>query len=155
MFPVLGRLKAAQRGVESSRAVGPGALSSRLRQRFHIEPAVVQNFLQRQLREERQLADELLQRMQLGGRSAHRLRPAGRKGPLHGRRAAQVLVDELHDVVYLRPHEILSVAGGGVAGGDRPVKGAAACGERMMSILDLAALLKLEDWVVEDFVGRS
>ena len=58
-----------------------------------------------------------------------------------------ILVDALHDVMNVRTAEIISP---GVAQAERPIKGTAKYGNRLMSILDLPKLLRLEEWQVNE-----
>jgi len=60
-----------------------------------------------------------------------------------------ILVDALHDVVNVKTADIISP---GVTLPNRPVKGTAKYNGRLMSIIDLPILLRLEDWQVNETV---
>lgn len=89
-------------------------------------------------------------------RSALNLPPAARGGKavvaLLDEQAVGVAVDEVHDVVYLRQEELQAPPAAlrelcGVS-----IAGTAPYANRMMTVLDLPALLEREEWIVNESV---
>jgi len=69
-----------------------------------------------------------------------------------GEQAVGLAVDEVHDVVYLRQEELQAVPQALRAQHGTEVKGIAPYGGKMMAVLDLAALLAREEWIVNETV---
>jgi len=65
-----------------------------------------------------------------------------------------ILVDELHGVHYLPTTEITDVSCGAQSDGVAPLVGTAPYRDTLMSILDLPKLLAIENWAVDEEVGR-
>lgn len=69
-----------------------------------------------------------------------------------GAQAVAIAVDEVHDVVYLRPEELQPPPPALAERHGAEVRGTAAYGDGMMTVLDLGALLARKEWIVEETV---
>ncbi|OHC65366.1 MAG: hypothetical protein A3H93_18335 [Rhodocyclales bacterium RIFCSPLOWO2_02_FULL_63_24] len=69
-----------------------------------------------------------------------------------GEQPVGIVVDDVHDVVYLRAEELRAPPPALRESGGAEIKGAARYAEGMMTVLDLPALLAREEWVVDEKV---
>lgn len=69
-----------------------------------------------------------------------------------GEQAVGVAVDEVHDVVYLRENELQAAPAALREQHGAEVKGTAPYAGKMMTVLDLPALLAREEWIVNETV---
>ena len=80
------------------------------------------------------------------------VRASTRLGAGHGEQAVGVAVDQVHDVIYLREEELQALPAALHEQHAAEVKGTAPYVGRMMTVLNLSALLAQEKWIVNETV---
>lgn len=73
-------------------------------------------------------------------------------GTGHGEQAVGVAVDQVHDVIYLREEELQALPAALREQHGAEVKGTAPYAGRMITVLNLSALLAREEWIVNESV---
>lgn len=73
-------------------------------------------------------------------------------GTGHGEQAVGVAVDQVHDVIYLREEELQALPAALREQHAAEVKGTAPYAGRMITVLNLSALLAREEWIVNETV---
>lgn len=73
-------------------------------------------------------------------------------GSVSGEQVVGVVVDEVHDVVYLRQEELQTAPAVLREQRGMEIKGTAPYIEKMMAVLDMPALLAREEWIVNESV---